>query len=122
MKDVASSHKQPPGSAGSIAPPSPAGSTHPASSASSQHGQSTPAHQGGGTLTIRIIEAKGLSVPAGTNIPDEIQRAIAENPQVGSLTVGSLTNGTASTTNRRSNRESVQRKQSWWLPCTFLPH
>ncbi|KAH9811519.1 kinase-like domain-containing protein [Melampsora americana] len=113
IKDVATSHRQPTSSSGSITPSSPAGSTH-------TNRQLTPTpsqvHQGGGTLTIRIIEAKGLSVPPGITIPEEIQRAINQNPQVGSLTVGSLTNGTA----KRSNRDSVQRKQSWWLPYLVL--
>lgn len=113
IKDVATSHRQPPSSSGSITPSSPAGSIH-------TNRQSTPtpsqAQQGSGTLTIRIIEAKGLTVPPGVTIPEEIQRAINQNPQVGSLTVGSLTNGTA----KRSNRDSVQRKQSWWLPYLVL--
>ncbi|EGG10403.1 uncharacterized protein MELLADRAFT_115517 [Melampsora larici-populina 98AG31] len=116
IKDVATSHRQAPSSgSGSITPSSPAGSIQ-------THRQSTPTshtqvqQQGNGTLTIRIIEAKGLSVPAGITIPEEIQRAIHQNPHVGSLTVGSLTNGSV----KRSNRDSVQRKQSWWLPYLVL--
>ncbi|KAG0142883.1 hypothetical protein CROQUDRAFT_724875 [Cronartium quercuum f. sp. fusiforme G11] len=71
-----------------------------------------------GTLTIKIIQAKGLSIPIGIEIPNEIQRAIKDNPDVGNLTVGSLNNQQQQ--QKRSNRESLQRKQSWWLPYLVL--
>jgi serum/glucocorticoid-regulated kinase 2 len=78
----------------------------------------------GGTLSITIIEAEGLSVPSGVNIPDIVQRAVVENPKVGSLTVGSLAasqptpgDRKSNRDDRKSNRDGIQRKYNWWLPC-----
>ncbi|KNZ59117.1 AGC/AKT protein kinase [Puccinia sorghi] len=74
----------------------------------------------GGTLSITIIEAEGLSIPAGVVIPDVVQRAVVENPQVGSLTVGSLAECLPDNGSRKLNTEGIQRKYNWWLPYLVL--
>lgn len=74
-------------------------------------------------MTIRVVEAKGLAIPQGVSVPEEVQRAVSANPQVGSLTVGSLAQaGLAGSAGgaSRGNRESVQRKHNWWLPYLVL--
>jgi hypothetical protein len=71
----------------------------------------------GGTLSITIIEAEGLSVPSGINIPDIVQRAVVENPKVGSLTVGSLAESLPTNGDKKLNKEGIPRKYNWWLPC-----
>lgn len=84
---------------------------------------SKPVHGGpsagsGGTLSIRIIEAEGLSAPPGINIPEIVQRAVVQNPKVGSLTVGSVVESCSKNADGRLNRAgSIQRKYTWWLPC-----
>ena len=50
-----------------------------------------------GLLTIRVIEAKALSLPAGVVLPQGIKEALEQGEQV-------------------SRRDSTQRKQLWWLP------
>ena len=60
-----------------------------------------------GLLIIQIMQGRGLSLPAGTVLPDAIQRALAKNTH-------------AHTTSTRSNRESVSRKRNWWLPYVVL--
>lgn len=50
-----------------------------------------------GLLTIRVIEAKALSLPAGVVLPQGIKQALEQGEQI-------------------SRRDSVQRKQLWWLP------
>ncbi|MBW0495188.1 hypothetical protein O181_034903 [Austropuccinia psidii MF-1] len=72
-----------------------------------------------GTLSIRIIQAQGLSIPLGIHMPQIVQRAIIENPKVSSLTVSSLLDNTISS-DRRLNRDGLQRKQNWWLPYLVL--
>lgn len=87
---------------------------------------SKPVHGGpsagsGGTLSIRIIEAEGLSAPPGINIPEIVQRAVVQNPKVGSLTVGSVVESCSKNADGRLNRAgSIQRKYTWWLPYLVL--
>ncbi|WAR58266.1 hypothetical protein PtB15_5B500 [Puccinia triticina] len=79
-----------------------------------------PRAEAAGTLSIKIIEAEGLSVPTGINIPDVVQRAVVDNPKVGSLTVGSLAESQPANGDKKANREVVQRKYNWWLPYLVL--
>jgi len=74
----------------------------------------------GGTLSITIIEAEGLSIPSGVLVPDVVQKAVVDNPQVGSLTVGSLAQSLPHNGSRKLNTEGIQRKYNWWLPYLVL--
>lgn len=76
-----------------------------------------------GLLKIRVTSAKGLTLPEGVTVPEPVQRALASHPTSGghSLLVGSA----LSSSPRRqgpggSNRDSLQRKQQWWLPYVVL--
>lgn len=62
-----------------------------------------------GTLTIRVVAAKQLSLPPDVLLPSPIEKALRSQPQVGSPTHPN-----------RQNRESIQRKQCWWLPYVVL--
>lgn len=56
---------------------------------------------------IRVVAAKGLALPPGVHLPSSIQQALAQRQaQVAS--------------GRGSVRESLQRKQMWWLPYIVL--
>ncbi|KIP11302.1 hypothetical protein PHLGIDRAFT_141514 [Phlebiopsis gigantea 11061_1 CR5-6] len=57
-----------------------------------------------GMLTIRIFSGRGLALPPGVQVPDVIQKALESTPSRRST----------------SNRESYQRKRSWWLPYVVL--
>lgn len=48
---------------------------------------------------------RGLALPAGTQVPDIIQKALDSSP---------------ATRRSTSNRDSMQRKRSWWLPYVVL--
>lgn len=87
------------------------------SSIPSQPKHSAPISGTGGTLSIRIIEAEGLSVPPSVRIPEVVQKAVDENLQVGNLTVGSLTE---SQSVDKKSKDNIQRKYNWWLPYLVL--
>jgi serum/glucocorticoid-regulated kinase 2 len=59
-------------------------------------------------LIIQIMQGRGMSLPAGTVLPDAIQRALTKNAH------------SHNTNNTRSTRESVSRKRNWWLPYVVL--
>lgn len=58
-----------------------------------------------GLLTIRVVEARSLSLPNGVVLPAGIQQALELGEQA------AAGGGT-----KAGNRESLQRKQMWWLP------
>lgn len=109
------------------APPSPlpSGSTTPRPG--SQHGvQSSPSSSSAsqqtsiksGVLVIRVIGARGLALPTNTPLPTAIQQAVLNKQQHGSSAYGSSVGN--SVPRGGNNRESVQRKQMWWLPYVVL--
>ncbi|WVR04665.1 hypothetical protein IAU60_001676 [Kwoniella sp. DSM 27419] len=63
-----------------------------------------------GMLKIRVTAGRGLSLPQGVPVPAPVQAAlnspISSSPRV--------------STNPRNNRDSLQRKQVWWLPYVVL--
>lgn len=67
-----------------------------------------------GLLTIRVIDARGLSLPPGTQTPPAVARALAQNNPRASSLAQSFGGG------NRDNRQSMQRKQCWWLPYLVL--
>ena len=71
-----------------------------------------------GLLTIRVIDARGLSLPAGTQTPPAIARALALTSNGPSSLAQSF--GAAGNPSSRDNRQSLQRKQCWWLPYLVL--
>lgn len=69
-----------------------------------------------GLLVIRVVDARGLSLPPGQNVPPMIARALAQAGPNGASMAGSLTHGNGGA----GNRQSMQRKQCWWLPYLVL--
>lgn len=78
------------------APPPPVPSPAPASDVG-------PPISRSGLLTIRLVEAKNLALPQGVVLPSGIQKALEAGEQAG--------------TGSGKNRDSLVRKQMWWLPC-----
>jgi serum/glucocorticoid-regulated kinase 2 len=66
-----------------------------------------------GLLVIRVIDAKGLSLPQGVSTPPAIARAITQSRTSSSFAT-SFVNGNG------GNRQSMQRKNCWWLPYMVL--
>ncbi|BGP18340.1 Serine/threonine-protein kinase [Rhodosporidiobolus nylandii] len=58
-----------------------------------------------GVLTIRVVEARGLQLPQGVQLPAGIREAVEQQQIRGQQTGG---------------RESLQRKMMWWLPYVVL--
>ncbi|OCF58770.1 AGC/AKT protein kinase [Kwoniella mangroviensis CBS 10435] len=64
-----------------------------------------------GMLKIRVTAAKGLSLPQGVPVPAPIQAALS-SPTASSPRVP--------TNLKAGNRDSLQRRQVWWLPYVVL--
>ncbi|EGG11547.1 uncharacterized protein MELLADRAFT_41984 [Melampsora larici-populina 98AG31] len=69
-----------------------------------------------GTLVIRIVEASGLKLPDGAELPERIERALKSDVSAAS-SVTSLAGA-----NKAQHRVSVYRKQKWWLPYCILTY
>lgn len=72
-----------------------------------QHSQSR-----NGVLTVRIFSGRNLNLAPNVQLPSVIQQALASGVAQGA--------GGAAAAPQRANRESVQRKRSWWLPYVVL--
>jgi serum/glucocorticoid-regulated kinase 2 len=64
-----------------------------------------------GHLIIRVLEAKNLFLPQGAPLPPPIEKALASGP-------AAMASSPPAAGGR--NRESLQRKQCWWLPYVLL--
>ncbi|KAI5453240.1 Serine/threonine-protein kinase [Naganishia albida] len=87
-----------------------------------------------GMLKIRVTSAKGLSLPEGMTVPEPIQRAVQSHTHGYSHSLSgsgsfsssmALSNAAGKRQNPSgglgtSNRDSLQRKQQWWLPYVVL--
>ena len=63
-----------------------------------------------GVLTIGVIQAQDLRLPPDAKLPSAIQHALEARQQQASSNGGG----------RAAVRESMQRKQMWWLPYIVL--
>ncbi|CAG8543178.1 2371_t:CDS:2 [Ambispora gerdemannii] len=63
----------------------------------------TPHHAPSGLLVINVVEGSDISLPSGIKVPQIPQQFT-----------------TPHTSNTRGNRDSLQRKQCWWLPYVVL--
>lgn len=76
-----------------------------------------------GLLKIRLTSGKGLKLPDGISVPEPIQRALNTHALAASMSTSA--NAMAMQAKRMSgvpssNRDSIQRKQQWWLPYVVL--
>ncbi|KAF7768239.1 hypothetical protein Agabi119p4_7482 [Agaricus bisporus var. burnettii] len=76
-----------------------------------------------GLLTIRVLWAEGLSLPDGLPVPLAIQSALASQQAkvAASVSPSSVTQQRLAHRSR-GNRDSVQRKQCWWLPYVVMEY
>src|SRR3989337_2583296 len=63
----------------------------------------SPTIPASGLLLIRVVEARGISLPPGIRPPQIPPHFSSSTP-----------------TSTRGNRDSMQRKQCWWLPYVVL--
>ena len=77
-----------------------------------------------GLLTIRVLWAEDLSVPAGTATPPAVQAALSSQQAkvAAAVSPSSVTQQRhlQKQANKRGNRDSVQRAQCWWLPYLVM--
>jgi len=73
-----------------------------------------------GLLAIRVLWAEGLTLPSGQGMPPAVQAALssAQAKLAASVSPSSVTQHRLA--NRKSNRDSVQRQQCWWLPYLVM--
>ncbi|KAH8114738.1 Pkinase-domain-containing protein [Phellopilus nigrolimitatus] len=73
-----------------------------------------------GMLTIRVTSAEDLGLPSGTAIPPAVQSALtsAEAQIAASVSPSSVTQQRLA--KGKSNRDSIQRVQCWWLPYLVM--
>lgn len=83
--------------------PVPSRSTTPRPPNSIHDHHSNPARNG--VLTVRIFSGRNLNLPPNTALPAVIQQALASG---------------AGQQRTPANRESLQRKRSWWLPYVVI--
>lgn len=69
-----------------------------------------------GLLSIRVVDARNINLPAGAQLPPVIARALQQNngASLGSSAPGSAGSGGG------AQRQSMQRRQCWWLPYLVL--
>ncbi|OWZ33134.1 non-specific serine/threonine protein kinase [Cryptococcus neoformans c45] len=71
-----------------------------------------------GMLKIRVTAAKGLSLPQEVSVPAPVQEALTTHPTLASRIATSPP--TAIVKAAGANRDSLQRRQVWWLPYLVL--
>ena len=78
-----------------------------------------PIHRSG-VLTIRVVEARDLEL-SGQQLPQQIEKALSTQAAAAAASVTSTSvNHARQSSYSSSNRDSVQRKQCWWLPYIVL--
>lgn len=77
-----------------------------------------------GLLTIRVMWAEGLSVPDGAPLPPAVQAALASSQAkvAAAVSPSSVTQQRMLKrhSDKKGNRDSIQRAQCWWLPYLVM--
>lgn len=72
-----------------------------------------------GLLAIRVLWSEGLSVPGGA-VPPAVQAALSSQQAKVAATISPSSVTQQRLATRKSNRDSVQRTQCWWLPYIVM--
>ncbi|KZP01329.1 Pkinase-domain-containing protein [Calocera viscosa TUFC12733] len=74
-----------------------------------------------GLLTVCVSQARGLSLPAGIPLPPAVDKALrSQEAQVASSVSAASVSKQQQQARSSKNRESLQRKQVWWLPYVII--
>ncbi|KAH9941049.1 AGC/Akt protein kinase [Amylocystis lapponica] len=73
-----------------------------------------------GLLAIRVLWAEGLALPGGAALPPAVQAALSSQQAKVAASVSPSSVTQHRLANRKSNRDSVQRMQCWWLPYLVM--
>ncbi|EDR13258.1 uncharacterized protein LACBIDRAFT_308922 [Laccaria bicolor S238N-H82] len=76
-----------------------------------------------GLLTIRVLWAEGLGLPAGVAVPPSVQSALtSQQAKVAASVSPSSVHKQRLANKSRGNRDSIQRMQCWWLPYLVMEY
>ncbi|KAJ3516692.1 hypothetical protein NLJ89_g960 [Agrocybe chaxingu] len=76
-----------------------------------------------GLLTIRVLWAEGLSLPAGVAVPPAVQSALnSQQAKVAASVSPSSVTQQRLAKKSRGDRDSIQRTQCWWLPYVVMEY
>ncbi|KAL0961415.1 hypothetical protein HGRIS_006364 [Hohenbuehelia grisea] len=76
-----------------------------------------------GLLTIRVLWAEGLAVPAGAPVPAAVQAALtSQQAKIAASVSPSSFAQQRLAAKSRANRDSIQRTQCWWLPYLVMEY
>ncbi|RXK36317.1 AGC/AKT protein kinase [Tremella mesenterica] len=103
----------------SIGVPDTSRSTTPTPSNPNPDAPANPPVARSGMLKIRVTAGKGLNLPQGVNVPAPVQAALNAHPQP-SISSSLSSSPRVLTHPSKANRDSLQRKQLWWLPYVVL--
>jgi len=73
-----------------------------------------------GLLTIRVLWAEGLALPAGTSIPPSVQAALSSQQAKVAASVSPSSVTQQRLARVKGNRDSIQRARCWWLPYIVM--
>ncbi|RPD54640.1 AGC/Akt protein kinase [Lentinus tigrinus ALCF2SS1-7] len=73
-----------------------------------------------GLLAIRVLWAENLALPGGAAVPPAVQSALSSQQAKVAASVSPSSVTQHRLANRKSNRDSVQRTQCWWLPYLVM--
>lgn len=74
-----------------------------------------------GLLTVCVATARGLSLPHGLALPSAVESALqSQEAQVASSLSAASVSKQQQQARSSKNRESLQRKQMWWLPYVIV--
>ncbi len=73
-----------------------------------------------GLLAIRVLWAENLALPGGAAMPPAVQAALSSQQAKVAASVSPSSVTQQRLANRKSNRDSVQRTQCWWLPYLVM--
>ncbi|KIJ64521.1 hypothetical protein HYDPIDRAFT_154129 [Hydnomerulius pinastri MD-312] len=73
-----------------------------------------------GLLTIRVLWAEGLALPAATAVPPAVQAALSTQQAKVAASVSPSSVMQKRLAKRHSAKDSIQRTQCWWLPYLVM--
>ncbi|KAG8690203.1 AGC protein kinase Gad8 [Ceratobasidium sp. 423] len=74
-----------------------------------------------GLLLINVLAARGLTLPAGVAMPPAIDKALnSQQAQIAASVTSSSVSQRQQQAKGHKTRDSMQRKQCWWLPYVVL--
>ncbi|KAG9102462.1 hypothetical protein FRC07_010234 [Ceratobasidium sp. 392] len=74
-----------------------------------------------GLLLINVLSARALTLPTGVSMPPAIEKALnSQQAQIAASVTSSSVSQRQQASRGHKTRDSMQRKQCWWLPYVVL--